>query len=82
MAKALLSFRITVDHDGGSPRSLPVFSHIKLYREDDGLVWRIDGPYGDEAEALPRPKSVESAKADARAVFPKHSPFAPAASWM
>jgi len=77
--KALLSFRITVDHED---KDTPVFVHIKLYKEEDGLVWRIDGELGDECESLPRPSSVSQAKDDARSKYPSHSPFNPSASWM
>ena len=77
--KALLSFRVTVDHED---RNTPVYSHIKLYNEEGVLVWRIDGELGDECETLPRPASVEQAKADARAVYPAHSPFKPVAAWL
>ena len=77
--KALLSFRITVDHED---RNTPVYSHIKLYSEDGTLVWRIDGELGDECETLPRPSSVEQAKADVRLVYPSHSPFKPVADWL
>lgn len=77
--KSLLSFRITVDHED---RNTPVYANIKLYREDDCLIWRIDGENGDECETLPRPKSIKSAKDDARAVYPNHSPFAPKAAWL
>lgn len=77
--KALLSFRITVDHED---RNTPVHAHIKLYNEDGVLIWRIDGELGDECEALPRPPSVAQAKADARAVYPAHSPFKPTAPWL
>jgi hypothetical protein len=76
--KALLSFRITVDHED---RHTPVVSHVKLYREDDGLIWRIEGPNGDSVDVLPRPKTVEQAKADVRAAYPLHSPFKPWAIW-
>lgn len=79
MAKSLLSFRITVDHQG---RSTPVYAHIKLYSEDDGLIWRIDGENGDECETLPRPASLDRAKDDVRSVYPNHSPFAPKAGWL
>lgn len=78
--RALLTLRITPDH-GGEPLR-PIYSYIRLYREDDGLVWRIDGPLGDEVEVLPRPATVEQAKADARAVYLRNGPFAPAASWL
>lgn len=77
--KALLSFRITVDHED---RNTPVYANIKLYNEEGPLVWRIDGELGDECETLPRPASVEQAKADARAVYPAHSPFKPVAAWL
>lgn len=83
-ARALLSFRITVDHDDAGPSvpARPVYSYVKLYREDDGLVWRLDGPLGDECESMPRPPSVMQAKADARLVYPSHSPFKPYAAWL
>lgn len=82
--KSLLSFRITVEHDdaGVGRPATPIYAHIKLYREDDEFVWRIDGELGDECETLPRPKSIEQAKADARAVYPAHSPFRPHADWL
>ena len=79
MAKALLTLRITVDHED---RNTPVYAHIKLYREDDGLIWRIDGENGDVCETLPRPTSIDRAKEDARAVYPAHSPFDPKANWL
>ena len=77
--KALLSFRITVDHED---RNTPVYANIKLYNEEGTLVWRIDGELGDECETIPRPASVEQAKADARAVYPANSPFKPVAAWL
>ncbi|MDD2664397.1 MAG: hypothetical protein PHD19_11655 [Dechloromonas sp.] len=82
--RALLSIRLTVDHDDAGPGvpARPVYAYVKLYREADGLVWRIDGPLGDECEALPRPPSAAQAKADARLVYPQHSPFKARASWL
>lgn len=77
--KALLSFRVTVDHED---RDTPVYVNIKLYNEGGTLVWRIDSEFGDGCETLPRPTSVEQAKADARAVYPAHSPFKPVAGWI
>lgn len=76
--KALLSFRIAVDHDD---RNTPVHSHIKLFCEDGTLVWRIDSEFGDECETLPRPASIEDAKADARLVYRVGSTWEPAAPW-
>ena len=76
--KSLLSFRITVDHED---RNTPVYAHIKLYSEEGGLIWRIDGEHGDECETLPRPESVEQAKADARLVYRVGSTWAPEADW-
>ncbi len=78
-ARPLLKFTIRADHED---RYTPVDVDILLYREDDGLIWRIGGPYGDECEALPRPPTVSQAKADARLVYPLHSPFKPRACWM
>ena len=60
----------------------PVDVDIKLFREDDGLIWRIGGELGDECEALPRPPTVAQAKKDARAAYPPHSPSRPRAAWM
>lgn len=77
--KALLSFRITVDHED---RNAPVYVNIKLYNEDGALVWRIDSERGDECETLPRPASIEQATADVRAVYPVHGPFKPVAGWI
>ena len=76
--KPLLMFTITGDHED---RYTPVDVGILLFREDR-LIWRIGSELGDECEALPRPPSVAQAKADARAVYPPHSPFRPRASWM
>lgn len=77
--KPLLKFTITVDHED---RYTQVDVDILLYREADGLIWRIGGEIGDECEGLPRPPTVAQAKADARLVYPPHSPFKPRASWM
>ena len=77
--KALLTLRLTVDH---LDRYTPVFVFVKLYREADGLIWRLDGERGDPCQVLPRPPSVAQAKADARAVYPPHSPYRPRASWL
>lgn len=77
--RPLLRFAITVDHED---RYTPVDVAILLYREPDGLRWRIGGPFGDECEALPRPATVSQAKADARLVYPPGSPFKPRAGWM
>ena len=77
--KPLLKFTITADHEG---RYTPADVDILLFREEGRLVWRIGGGLGDECESLPRPPTVAQAKADARAVFPPHSPFRPRASWM
>ena len=78
--KALLSFRITVDHED---RNTPVYSHIKLYSEEGALVWRIDDEMGDECETLPRPPSVEQAKADVRETYGKAcATWNPVASWL
>ena len=75
----LLKFDITIDHED---HYTPVDVAILLYREQEGLIWRIAGPLGDECEALPRPPTVKQAKADARLVYPPHSPFKPRASWL
>jgi hypothetical protein len=77
--KALLAFRITVDHDD---KDTPVYCHVKLYREQKELVWRADSEFGDEIETLPRPTTVRQAKKDACAVYPRHSPFKPSARWI
>lgn len=77
--RPLLKFTITVDHED---RHTPVNVDILLYREADGLIWRIGGEIGDPCEALPRPATLARAKADARLVYPPHSPFKPRASWM
>ena len=77
--KPLLKFTIIVDHEDVFT---PVFVDIKLYAEDGEYVWRIGGLLGDECEALPRVKSLAQAKADARLVYPRHSPFKPRAKWM
>ena len=77
--KALLSLRITVDHDD---RNTPVYAHLKLYPEDGALIWRIDSECGDECETLPRPTSIEEAKADARLVYRAGSTWHPVASWL
>ncbi len=61
--KALLSFRITVDHDdSGSKATTPIYAHIKLFREEGSYVWRIGGENGDECEGMPRPSSIKEAK--------------------
>ena len=77
--RALLTLRLTADY---VDRNTPVYVFVKLYREADGLIWRLDGEFGDPCWALPRPASVAQAKADARAVWPPHSPFRPRASWL
>ncbi len=77
--KALLSLRLTVDH---ADLDTSIYSHVKLYNEADGFIWRIGGELGDECETLPRPISIEQAKIDARALYPKQSPFHPSASWL
>lgn len=77
--KSLLSFRITVDHED---RNTPIYSNIKLYREDGELIWRINGENGDECETLPRPNSIAGAKDDVRSIYPSHSPFKPMAAWL
>lgn len=77
--RAILSLRLTVDH---IDRDTPVYSYIKLYREDGALIWRIDGPRGDECETLPRPATVAQAKDDARAVYRSASTWEPADSWL
>lgn len=71
MTNALLTFSILVDHDDAGPGvpASEVRSEIKLFREDDGLVWRIGGELGDEVEMLPRPATIEAAKADVRATY-------------
>jgi hypothetical protein len=91
MSKSLLSLRLTVDHNS---RNEPVYVFIKLYKEAEGLIWRLFGEYGDELGlgsfrvladsfwALPRPASVAQAKADARAVYGRDHPFKPSASWL
>ena len=76
---ALLSLRITVDHED---LSTPLYTHIKLYREAEGLIWRMGGEMGNECETLPRPSSVKRAKADARLVYRVGGPFKPVAAWL
>ena len=76
MGKALLSLRLTVDH---TDIKTPVHAHVKLYRENVGLVWRIGNPLGDECEALTRPGTVREAKRDARSVY---RAFNPRAKWL
>ena len=80
--KPLLSLSIVVDGDEINGRWQEVRCNIKLYREDDGLIWRLDGHLGDECEALPRPATLEKAKADARAVYRRGDPWFPRASWL
>lgn len=83
--RALLSLRITTDHNDAGPGvpATPLYTYLKLFRENAGLIWRMDGPLGDECETLPRPASVAQAKADARAVYASHgSPWAPKAGWL
>ena len=77
--KALLSFRITVDNED---KDTPVFSNVKLYKESEELIWRIDGELGDECESLPRPSSISQAKDDVRLVYPSNSQFNPCAPWL
>lgn len=80
--KAIRTLRIIVDSAEDKNGILrPVYAHIKLYREDDGLIWRADGPDGDPVEVLPRPASVAQAEADARALYPAGSAWNPSASW-
>jgi len=74
-----MSVRLTV---AAEDYKTDVYSYLKLYREEDGLVWRIDGRLGDECETLPRPTTVEQAKADVRLVYLKSGPFKPVASWL
>lgn len=77
--KALLSFRITTDHEDFDT---PVYVHVKLYSEDGQLIWRLSGEFGDECETLPRPKSVKQAKEDVRLVYPKGGEWKPSATWL
>lgn len=66
MSKAILNFSILIDH---ADKDTEIRSDIKLYREDDGLIWRIGGEFGDPVEVLPRPSSIAEAKADVRATY-------------
>ncbi len=79
--KAIASFSIVFDSAEVSGRLIDVRHHIKLYREDDGLIWRIDGEFGDACETLPRPKTVAQAKADARAAYPYNSAWKMRENW-
>lgn len=82
--RALLTFSVVVDHDDCGPGvpAREIRSSIKLYREDDGYIWRLDGPYGDAAEVLPRPTSLAQAKSDVRETYPLASAWHPLASWL
>ena len=77
--RAIRALRLTVDHDEGGAE---VYAHLKLYREDDGLIWRVGGHLGDECETLPRPSTIADAEADARLVYPLGSPLRPFATWL
>jgi len=79
--KALASFSIVFDSEEKNGRLVDVRHSIKLYREDDGLVWRIDGELGDECETLPRPKTMADAKRDAIAKYPPNSVWKMKAAW-
>jgi DNA-binding XRE family transcriptional regulator len=78
MSKSLLTARITIDHED---KNTPVYSFINLYKEENELVWRLDGPYGDECETLPKPKNLEQAKQDFRDTY-KDSAWCPKANWL
>lgn len=86
--KALLSFSIIVDHESNprGPRFLavPVRSHIKLYRADDGMFeWRLGGYHADVVEIMPRNRSIEQAKLDAVHLYGHGlGPWYARASWM
>ena len=79
--KALASFSIVFDSEEKNGILVDVRHNIKLYAEDDGLVWRIDGELGDECETLPRPKTVAGAKRDAIAKYPPASVWKMRAAW-
>ncbi|MDP2880407.1 MAG: hypothetical protein Q8N89_02370 [Azonexus sp.] len=66
--RALLKFSVLVDH---TDEKTPIYADVLLYREINGLVWRVDGELGDECEELPKPKNVEQAMKDAKNRFPK-----------
>ena len=79
--KAIATFSIVLDSDEVNGRLVDVRHNVKLYREDDGLIWRIDGEYGDECETLPRPKTVAEAKTNARAAYPWNSVWKMRENW-
>lgn len=79
--KALASFSIVFDAEEKNGRLVDVRHSIKLYREDDGLIWRIDGEFGDECETMPRPKTVAAAKRDAVVKYPPSSAWKMRAVW-
>lgn len=74
----LLSVRLTVDAED---RKTDVYSYLKLFREETGLIWRIDGVAGDECETLPRPDTIAQAKDDIRQAY-QNGPFRPLARWL
>ena len=79
--KAIASFSIVLDSNEVNGRLVDVRHNVKLYREDDGLIWRIDGEFGDECETLSRPKTVAEAKANARAAYPWNSVWKMRENW-
>ena len=79
ITKTLLTARVTIDHDD---KDTPIYSHIQLYKEDGELIWKLNGPYGDECETLPKPKSIRQAQQDFREVYTMGSTWHPKASWL
>jgi hypothetical protein len=82
--RPLLKARLTVDHEDAGPGkpAKPLYCHLMLYKEENGLTWRINGELGDICETLPKPATVDAAKADFREVYMKHGFWNPKASWL
>lgn len=82
MTKALLTFSIEYDTVEKHGRLVPLRHNIKLYTEDDSLIWRIGSALGDPCYTLPNPKTIQEAKRDAIARYHQLSGWNMKASWL
>ncbi len=79
--KAIATFSVAFDSAEKNGRLVDVRHSIKLYREEEGLIWRIGGECGDECETMPRPRTVADAKRDAIEKYPPTSVWKMKAVW-
>lgn len=80
MKKPLLKASIVVDSNG---QGRDVRVDVVLFKITNKVYeWRIGGEFGDIVENFPLAESIEQAKRDFIATYPRNSTWRPLASWI